>query len=263
MMDDNAPMTWPQQQRHRLRRWRQQCLPPTAFLIVIALACILLAVAAPFPALIIRVLLAVTALVPLMIVLLWLIALPRIWEVDAGWLSLAVLASSAIFGIFGLWFASLTLNDIFRESPAFFPVAQATAAYFGAVLGTMAAAVIVVMVVVMVFGNFIILWGLVFGRGWSGILGPVATVIVLAALGGFMKGSIAPAETWARRLILEMALVGDFFPQHRCDTRDWPDGVKRIAFIGDQQVLAYRGPRQAFLVLDCERTAATPDPTTH
>lgn len=64
-----------------------------------------------------------------------------------------------------------------------------------------------------------------------------------------------------RQFVLKLAYAADFYTNHHCDTRDWPEGVKRIAFIGDEQVLGYRGPGQAFLVLGCERTATTGDGT--
>lgn len=240
-------------QGQRLQQWRRICLRGTAVMGLAWLGGLGLLGFADLPLSIWVAVAAPTALMPLLIALHWLFAIPRVWGVDGRWVGLAVFAASAMLALFGHWFATLTLNEIFHDNPALFPVARAAATYFGAVFGLIAVLVFLLLVIFFMGSGAILFCAIVQGAGKRGLLKRAGTLAAVALAIGATLGSLDPLERLSRHAVLQVALAGDFLPRHRCNMDGWPTGITRVAFVGDQQVLGYRAADRSISVLACPR----------
>lgn len=240
----------------RLRQWWAACWRPTLAIAGLTLAGIVLLASGYWPDRMVLPLAIIVALLPLAIPLVWMMNIPAIWNVHAGWLALVSLMLSILWAVLGHWYAALQINQIFTENPAFFPVAKMVGTYLGAILAAMSVYALVGLAIT-IFGAtpvvVIAIWALPDWRRSLRWLGALAFIVFSAA---FTKAAIAPIETLTGQAIRWTALNADFVPLHRCDRSGWPQGITRVLFIGDQQVLGYDAPSDQFPVLPCIRTNA-------
>ncbi|MFT4014610.1 MAG: hypothetical protein QM682_14695 [Paracoccus sp. (in: a-proteobacteria)] len=95
------PGIWLNIQRQRPRQWRRDCLPATLVLVAIWLAGLGTLQLTSLPQLVLWAVAGATGLIPILIVLLWLIPLPRLWRINGGWGALAVFACLALLALLG------------------------------------------------------------------------------------------------------------------------------------------------------------------
>ncbi len=241
-----------------LSAWISACLPATIWLIAVMAAGIALVLYAGLSHHMALALAVLVTSMPVVIILHWLIAVPDIWGIPGRWVAVFVFVATAAFAIAGQYLAAETVNAAFGEAPQLFPVAHAVAGYVGAVLALLLITyALLLFSTLFVPGIVLLIWVVDSRRGWR----KLGLVLFLIVATGLTRFAITGIEGLGTKFVIQTALTADFHTNHHCDTRDWPEGVKRIAFIGDEQVLGYRDPGQAFLILGCERTATTADGT--
>lgn len=89
----------------------------------------------------------ILAILPLLLVWLWVFTIPEIWHIPSKWLVLAGVTLPALLGLGGRIWASELLNMAFGEAPALFPVAFLFGSYLGAMMGLGIAGAYVVLAV--------------------------------------------------------------------------------------------------------------------
>ncbi|KRW95027.1 hypothetical protein [Paracoccus sp. MKU1] len=236
-----------------MRSLRQACLPASLALLSLAALGVAAMALLPLPRPVGLAIGGTVALLPLLLVFFWLIHIPDIWNVPPSWVAVTTLLISLPLVLFGQYFAAQTLSEIFRDAPALFPIASAVAGYLGVLLGALA----LIGYAGLAFLTVLVSWALLTGFiGWIGgrrFLRDVAAYAVAALLIGWTVGSVAHLERLARNLVTHIAVEADFHSDHRCSTAGWPEGVTRVAFIGDEQVLGYILPDRRIVALSCRR----------
>ncbi len=244
---------WSLDLRQKLRHLRRACLPLSLLLLALAALGAALVLVVPLPATIRIAIYTALALLPLLIAFCWLVRIPDIWGIPAGWVAGFSLAGSLPLVVFGRYFAAKTLNGIFREAPDLFPIALTVATYLGVLLGALCVVVVAGLAVMIALAGWTMLSGLLHWHGWRRFLRDMAAYLGAALLIGWGLGAISHLEQLAGKLVARVAYEADFHPEHRCDMTGWPAGVARVAFVGDEQVLGYLPGRNSVVVLPCHR----------
>ncbi len=73
----------------------------------------------------------------------------------------------------------------------------------------------------------------------------------IASLDG-LEGLAPQASKW-------IAIQADFHVSHRCQDDQWPAGITRVAFVGDEQALGYQPDGDRIVVLACRRAGVLGD----
>lgn len=244
---------WSVDQRQKLRRLRRACLPLSLMLLAFGASSAAFVLLVPTPAAIRIALYTALALLPLLIAFCWLIRIPDIWDIHAGWVAALSLVGSLPLVVLGRYFAAATLNELFREAPDLFPIAQTVASYLGVLLVALGVLVVAGLAITIALAGWVLVAGLLHWRGWRRFMRDMAAYLGATLLIGWGLGSIAHLEQLAGKLIARVALEADFHPEHRCDMSGWPAGVTRVAFVGDEQVLGYRPGANSVVPLSCRR----------
>ena len=256
----DAIRDWWLRQKQRMRRLRRACLPASVGLVVLAALGVAAVMLLPLPAPLRVGIAGAVALLPLLLVFLCLIRIPDIWNLPSGWVAAGALLVSLPLVLFGQYFATRTLNEIFGEAPAFFPVASMAAGYLGVVLGALGLVSLVALAVLMMLASWMPLAGVIGRIGGRRALFGMAVYLLMAGLTGRALGSVDHLERRARDWVTRIAIEADFHAHHRCDASGWPEGIARVAFIGDEQVLGYALPAGSIAVLSCRRTGVIGNP---
>lgn len=241
-------------QRAKLRHLRQACLPLTLIALGIATVGIAVLALVPLPGLLGILIGSAVALLPLFIVFCWLIRIPDIWDIHAGWVAAATFLTSLPLFVFGQYFAAVTLTAIFREAPILFPIAQTVAGYIGVVLVALTVVTFAALMTMILSVNWTLFAGIMGWMGGKRFLRDLSVYGAAALLIGWGLASALHLEWLARDLVTRVAVEADFHETHRCETAGWPSGVTRVAFIGDEQVLGYLPKEKQIVVLSCRRT---------
>lgn len=248
---------WPRRQRLKLRLWRKLCLPGTLMMMALWVGGLAVLQMVPLPDALAIALALPVALIPLMIALRWLIPIPDIWDIPAGWVAVMSFLASILLVLGGQVFAAALLNRLFGESPALFPVAFAVATYFGAVVAPIGLIALAVLTGCGLLTLAELVWRLgqrlagrpVRRRIRTGILG----LLLIIGIGTAAILSIDALERVAGTAVKWVALEADFHTHHRCNMQGWPEGVARVAFVGDEQVLGHQPRSDRLVVLACKR----------
>ena len=233
----------------KLERLWQACFPVTAILTLLWLvgsALIILGLLSGWTLLGVSVM---VSLVPLAIALHWLIQIPHIWGINPSWVGLFLLVVTAAFALYGNYSAGLILNEHFHESPGTFPIAYALGSYFTAVIGLMTVLTASAFFLLFLTVDVFLVCALIRWQFSPGVL--IYPVLVL--LTGFSAGVIPHLRNLTESSVIMTAIKADFFPSHHCQRDTWPKGIKRVAFLGDEQVLGYADNSNAIMILPCKR----------
>lgn len=251
---------WITAQRDRLRNWIGANLGPTIAWMAICLLAVAIQERAGLPAWADWPLSAVIFAVPALIVLRWVRTIPRFWP-DAGnraWLGLLIL--TAMGQVWTAMAGAETLNLAFHEAPGLFPVALTVAALLSLPTAVAFAGAIVVMILVFAYLVADLLTGFLQRHRWEKLPQRMGRAVMLSILPGLL---LAPALVYAFKgpdLIRRIALTTDFPCGFRCQTEGWPEAFRtdkiRVAFLGDEQVLAYDPAADRLIVLPCKRHEA-------
>lgn len=247
----SAILAQPVRQSKLLADWVRDCLPTTLILgaaVSAGISFVILIQPGPRLALFVG---ALIALLPPLILLRWILAIPRIWSISERQVAILLFLGLPIFVVVGHALGGRMLNDLFQESPGFFPVAFAVASYIGAIQAFLLATYVITLVMLLVVPSLLLISHVITspGRGWHklGIVGLLGVLIILLRFG------ITGIDLLTDRILSQTALAADFFPNHRCKKTGWPEDVTRVAFIGDEQVLGYQARGGRFIVLPCPR----------
>lgn len=236
-----------------MRALRRACLPVSLLLLSSALLGVVAIAFLPLPGPMVALIGGAVAMLPLLLAFCWLVRVPEIWGIPAVWVATATFLASLPLVLFGRYVAARMLTGIFREAPALFPVASTVAGYFGVLLGALALIAVVALACLVVLSGWTFLSGIAGRTGGRRFLRDAAVYVVIALVVGWTLGSVGHLERLARTLVIRVAIEADFHPDHRCDTTGWPDGVSRVAFVGDEQVLGYLPAGRRIVALSCRR----------
>lgn len=195
---------------------------------------------------------------PLVLVLIWAFNIAGVWQLHPGWFALCGVLVSAVWAVMGHGYAALLLNTVFADNPANFPVARMMASFAGGfiiALGAYAVAAFAASLFGSVIAIPMAIWAL---PDWRRALVWLGVWAGIALSAGFSRGAVAPVEDLAQRFVRRVALSVDFHAFHRCDMSGWPDGIARVAFVGDAQVLGWRRADDTLHLLHCIRKTAMP-----
>lgn len=246
-------LDWNTRQRLHFRTLRRLCLPATWPLLAIWAALMLLLIVIPLPFNLLAILAVPTAILPVIILLHWLIPVPQIWNIHGSWVAIGMVVISALLALFGRFYAGIVLNSLFGEAPNLFPISYGAGTYFGAVFG-LAALVALSAAILFALQSLIALLVSVMGLGQKRRLFEDFQVLFAFGIAIIAPvGSMLFIDLLASSAMRIIALEGDFFPDYRCETGGWPEGISRVAFIGDEQALGYREADDRFFVLRCFR----------
>ncbi|AGT09756.1 hypothetical protein [Paracoccus aminophilus] len=253
---------WYIRQRLRLRELRRICMKQTTVAALLWLIGLIVIVLVPLPTLALTLAALFIALLPVSVLLLWLIHIPAIWNIHASLVAIIVFASTALLSVVGRYLSGVILNDMFAEAPSFFPIAYATGTFFGTVFAMvvlLACCTLVILcfnLILMLFSSAAHHLSWVAGlshpyrrRGWYNL--GSALIFILAFLGTTISAAVLLERS--ETVLQWVAVEADFFPDHHCATSGWPEGITRVAFVGDEQVLGYLGVEDRIVVLPCQR----------
>ena len=201
----------------------------------------------------------ILAILPLLLVWLWAFTIPEIWHIPSKWLVLAGVTLPAMLGLSGQIWASELLNATFGEAPTLFPIAFLFGSYLGAMMGLGTRGAYIALGVLGLRLGLDLLRGLATPvmPGWEqGMAARVKAFGLNLCVGlslVFLLASPLVIGLEFRHVVIKLAYAADFHANHHCDTAGWPQAVLRVAFIGDEQVLAQMPHSARPVVLSCSR----------